>query len=319
MDDAQTWAVAYLGAQGRVPWLWADDGDVLVWKDGTTVAFRQEIELVLQQLQPRGLPPFGAVVLLLGACRDGWLDNNELRNALVAFSFKISDVPSRAPVFDERGMVGLEGIILRPNRGRQSKHNYAYSKNPSSHPHSHSHFPGSDLERPEGRNILASFSISVCKAGLRSKVVSPLIAIIGPTINIRISSKNPMDYIPKYNITNDKLKQQLISTNIVTTTVDEYPQWLRKRAENLAREAIQDHGVRDVLLVHRLGRLEVGETSVLIAAASAHRAQAFAACRWLIDTLKTTVTIWKKEHFEDGAVWADGEPFPAEVKGLPGR
>ena len=63
-------------------------------------------------------------------------------------------------------------------------------------------------------------------------------------------------------------------------------------------------------MVHRLGRLEVGETSVLIAVASAHRAQAFEACRWLIDTLKKTVPIWKKEHFEDGAVWADGEPFP---------
>jgi molybdopterin synthase catalytic subunit len=47
--------------------------------------------------------------------------------------------------------------------------------------------------------------------------------------------------------------------------------------------------------------------------ASAHRAAAFDACRWLIDTLKRTVPIWKKEYFEDGAVWADGEPFPAEI------
>jgi len=67
------------------------------------------------------------------------------------------------------------------------------------------------------------------------------------------------------------------------------------------------------VLVHRLGRLQVGETSVAIVVASAHRAAAFDACRWLIDTLKRTVPIWKKEHFEDGAVWADGEPFPAEV------
>jgi molybdopterin synthase catalytic subunit len=53
----------------------------------------------------------------------------------------------------------------------------------------------------------------------------------------------------------------------------------------------------------------------VIAVASAHRAAAFDACRWLIDTLKKTVPIWKKEYFEDGAVWADGEPFPDEVKG----
>ena len=63
-------------------------------------------------------------------------------------------------------------------------------------------------------------------------------------------------------------------------------------------------------MVHRLGRLEIGETSVLIVVASAHRAAAFEACRWLIDTLKKTVPIWKKETFVDGAVWAPGEPFP---------
>ena len=59
----------------------------------------------------------------------------------------------------------------------------------------------------------------------------------------------------------------------------------------------------------------MGETSVLIVVASAHRAAAFDACRWLIDTLKKTVPIWKKETFVDGAVWADGEPFPEEIVG----
>jgi molybdopterin converting factor subunit 1 len=81
----------------------------------------------------------------------------------------------------------------------------------------------------------------------------------------------------------------------------------------LARDAKVRFGVRDIALVHRLGRLLVGETSVWIAVASAHRAQAFEACRWIIDTLKKTVPIWKKEYFEDGGVWADGEPFPAEI------
>ncbi|MDE1177610.1 MAG: molybdenum cofactor biosynthesis protein MoaE [Edaphobacter sp.] len=81
----------------------------------------------------------------------------------------------------------------------------------------------------------------------------------------------------------------------------------------LAEEAIAKYGVRDVALVHRLGRLMVGDTSVLIVVASAHRGAAFDACRWLIDTLKKTVPIWKKEQFEDGAVWADGEPFPEEI------
>jgi MoaE-MoaD fusion protein len=98
-----------------------------------------------------------------------------------------------------------------------------------------------------------------------------------------------------------------------------YEEMALKLMQSLAQEAQTRFAIRDVLLVHRLGKLEVGETSVLIAVASAHRAAAFDACRWLIDTLKTTVTIWKKEHFEDGAVWADGEPFPVEVKGPPGR
>jgi molybdopterin synthase catalytic subunit len=83
--------------------------------------------------------------------------------------------------------------------------------------------------------------------------------------------------------------------------------------QKLATEALQKFQVRDVGVVHRLGRLEIGEISVLIVVASAHRGPAFDACRWIIDTLKKTVPIWKKEYFEDGAVWADGEPFPAEI------
>jgi len=83
--------------------------------------------------------------------------------------------------------------------------------------------------------------------------------------------------------------------------------------EQLAQQALTTYPVRAVWLVHRLGRLQIGETSVFIAVASAHRAAAFDACRWLIDTLKKTVPIWKKEYFEDGAVWADGEPFPPEI------
>ncbi|HEU4438226.1 MAG TPA: molybdenum cofactor biosynthesis protein MoaE [Methylomirabilota bacterium] len=58
-----------------------------------------------------------------------------------------------------------------------------------------------------------------------------------------------------------------------------------------------------IALVHRIGRLEIGESSVMIAVSSPHRGEAFEACRFAIDTLKETVPIWKKEHFEDGEVW----------------
>jgi len=92
-----------------------------------------------------------------------------------------------------------------------------------------------------------------------------------------------------------------------------YEEMALARMESLADQAVKQFQVREVALVHRLGRLEIGETSVLIVVASAHRAAAFDACRWVIDTLKRTVPIWKKEYFEDGAVWADGEAFPEEI------
>ena len=93
-----------------------------------------------------------------------------------------------------------------------------------------------------------------------------------------------------------------------------YEAMAQKQLEELAAQALSKFKVRDVAVVHRLGRLQIGETSVAIVVSSAHRAAAFDACRWMIDTLKKTVPIWKKEHFEDGAVWADGEPFPPEVR-----
>lgn len=92
-----------------------------------------------------------------------------------------------------------------------------------------------------------------------------------------------------------------------------YPEMALKQMEGLAQQALSQFSVRDVALAHRLGRLQIGETSVAIVVVSAHRSAAFEACRWLIDALKRTVPIWKKEYFEDGAVWADGEPFPPEV------
>lgn len=97
-----------------------------------------------------------------------------------------------------------------------------------------------------------------------------------------------------------------------------YEEMALRQMQELAEKARSTYGVRQVILHHRLGRLEIGETSVLIIVASAHRAPAFDACRWLIDTLKKTVPIWKKETFVDGVVWADGEPFPDGV-GVEGR
>ena len=92
---------------------------------------------------------------------------------------------------------------------------------------------------------------------------------------------------------------------------ESYESMAQPKLRELAAEALQRFEIRNLAIVHRLGHLEIGESSVLIVVFSAHRAAAFDACRWVIDTLKRTVPIWKKEFFEDGAVWADGEPFPA--------
>ncbi len=92
-----------------------------------------------------------------------------------------------------------------------------------------------------------------------------------------------------------------------------YEEMALGQMQKLAREAADKFPIDRVGIVHRLGRLEIGESSIVIVVTSAHRAAAFDACRWLIDTLKRTVPIWKKEHFADGAVWTDGEPFPAEL------
>ena len=92
-----------------------------------------------------------------------------------------------------------------------------------------------------------------------------------------------------------------------------YEEMALKQMRELREQTKALFGVSEVAIVHRLGRLFVGETSVLIAVSSAHRAAAFDACRYAIDTLKKTVPIWKREQFADGAVWADGEPFPEDL------
>jgi MoaE-MoaD fusion protein len=94
---------------------------------------------------------------------------------------------------------------------------------------------------------------------------------------------------------------------------ESYEKMAVEQLEQLASQARERFAIRNVAIVHRLGRIEIGESSVLIAVFSAHRAAAFEACRWLIDTLKHMVPIWKKEHFEDGAIWVDGEPFPDDI------
>jgi len=87
------------------------------------------------------------------------------------------------------------------------------------------------------------------------------------------------------------------------------------KMEEIAQEAKQKFAIDRIGVIHRLGRLEIGETSVAIIVTAAHRRAAFEACHYAIDRLKQTVPIWKKEYFEDGAVWAEGCLLKEDVSG----
>ena len=82
--------------------------------------------------------------------------------------------------------------------------------------------------------------------------------------------------------------------------------------KRIAEEAHRKFEIAHIGIVHRTGRLEIGETSVVIAVSAPHRKAAFEACEWLIRELKRTVPIWKKEVFEDGEVWVEGENYKVD-------
>jgi molybdopterin synthase catalytic subunit len=91
-----------------------------------------------------------------------------------------------------------------------------------------------------------------------------------------------------------------------------------KEMEKLIKQAKLDFEVANVGIVHRLGQLEIGETSVVISVAAPHRRAAFAACEWIIRELKRTVPIWKKEVFADGEVWVEGDSERQTLAGTDG-
>lgn len=87
-----------------------------------------------------------------------------------------------------------------------------------------------------------------------------------------------------------------------------YPSMALSEMKRLGEQAHEKFEIAHLGIVHRTGRLEIGETSVVIAVSATHRGAAFAACEWTIRELKRTVPIWKKEVFEDGEVWVESEP-----------
>jgi molybdopterin synthase catalytic subunit len=87
---------------------------------------------------------------------------------------------------------------------------------------------------------------------------------------------------------------------------DAYTEMAEQQMAQIAAEVERRWATSAVAMVHRIGRLEIGECSVVVAVACPHRAEAFEACRYAIDTLKSTVPIWKKEIYADGEEWVEG-------------
>jgi molybdopterin synthase catalytic subunit len=92
-----------------------------------------------------------------------------------------------------------------------------------------------------------------------------------------------------------------------------YPEMAAKMMQRIGKEILDTWGLSSVRMQHRVGRLNVGETSVVIVVAAPHRDDAFAACQYAINRLKRIVPIWKKEVFEDGEVWVEGPVETVEV------
>ena len=97
---------------------------------------------------------------------------------------------------------------------------------------------------------------------------------------------------------------------------DAYPSMAVKKMREVAQEVRGRWPITEIAIAHRIGRLEIGETSLLVAVSAPHRREAFEACHWAVDRVKEVVPIWKKEYFEGGEIWIGsqtGAAFPPGV------
>jgi molybdopterin converting factor subunit 1 len=95
---------------------------------------------------------------------------------------------------------------------------------------------------------------------------------------------------------------------------DAYPSMALKKMQQVAEEARSRWDITDMAINHRIGRLEVGETSLLVAVSAPHRREAFEACHYAVDRIKEIVPVWKKEVWEGGESWVEGHPVAAPGK-----
>jgi len=95
---------------------------------------------------------------------------------------------------------------------------------------------------------------------------------------------------------------------VLSLEYDAYPEMAERKLREVAAEAVARWPINEVAIAHRTGRLEIGETSLLVAVSSPHRQEAFAACQHIVNRIKEIVPIWKKEVWEGGEAWVEGDP-----------
>ena len=96
--------------------------------------------------------------------------------------------------------------------------------------------------------------------------------------------------------------------NISKLDFEHYPKMAEKKLEEIRIQAIKDYGIIEMIIVHRIGEIDIGENIVLIVAAGEHRKETFKACEWAIAELKRTTPIWKRETTSTGEVWGQDTP-----------
>lgn len=102
------------------------------------------------------------------------------------------------------------------------------------------------------------------------------------------------------------VRNENLGRNVQYLEYDAYPEMAIKKMREVAAEVRAKFEITDLGVLHRTGRLEIGETSLLVAVSSAHRAAAFEACHYAVDRIKQIVPIWKKEVWDDGEAWIEG-------------
>ena len=96
--------------------------------------------------------------------------------------------------------------------------------------------------------------------------------------------------------------------NISKLDFEHYPKMAEKKLDEIRIQAIKDYGIIEMIIVHRIGEIDIGENIVLIVAAGEHRKETFKACEWAIAELKRTTPIWKRETTSTGQVWVQDTP-----------